>query len=450
MTRQETAGRPDGGLRHVAMVSVHTSPLERPGTGDAGGLNVYVVETATRLARRGVLVDIFTRATSGSQGDSVRLAPGVTVHHVTAGPLEGLGKDDLPGQLCAFVADFSSHLAGRPEGHFDVIHAHYWLSGQVGWLASDRFDVPLVQTMHTMAKVKNRALASGDQPEPRGREIGEEQVVAAADALVANTPDEARQLVELYGADPATVHVVPPGVALETFRPGPREEARAEVGLEPDAVVLLFVGRIQPLKAPDVLVRAAGEMVRRDPALRERLRVVVLGGLSGSGLARPRALRRVVAEEGLEDVVHFGPPVSREELASWYRAADLVAVPSHNESFGLVAVEALASGTPVVAARVGGLPVAVGDAGVLVDGHDPRDWADALTATLEQISDPEARQVWSARAVEHAEEFSWEHTVDRLVEVYAGAVAARGEMTTPPPVRRIRPVALAPAPRESA
>ncbi|GGK76999.1 D-inositol-3-phosphate glycosyltransferase [Ornithinimicrobium pekingense] len=409
------------------MVSVHTSPLERPGTGDAGGLNVYVVETATRLARRGVLVDIFTRATSGSQGDSVRLAPGVTVHHVTAGPLEGLGKHDLPGQLCAFAADFSSHLAGRPEGHFDLIHAHYWLSGQVGWLASDRFDVPLVQTMHTMAKVKNRALAAGDDPEPRGREIGEEQVVAAADALVANTRDEARQLVDLYGADPATVHVVQPGVALETFRPGPRAQARARVEVDPDAVVLLFVGRIQPLKAPDVLVRAAGELVRRDPALRDRLQVVILGGLSGSGLSRPQALRRVVEQEGLEGVVRYGPPVSREELADWYRAADLVAVPSYNESFGLVAVEALASGTPVVAARVGGLPVAVGQAGVLVDGHEPRDWADALGSTLEALADPRDREVWSARAVEHAEQFSWEHTVDELVAVYAEAVAARRE-----------------------
>ena len=459
---QERASRPDGGLRHVAMVSVHTSPLERPGTGDAGGLNVYVVETATRLARRGVLVDIFTRATSGSQGDSVPLAPGVTVHHVTAGPLEGLGKDDLPGQLCAFAADFSSHLAGRPEGHFDVIHAHYWLSGQVGWLASDRFDVPLVQTMHTMAKVKNSALAAGDRPEPRGREIGEEQVVAAADALVANTEDEARQLVDLYGALPSMVHVVQPGVALETFRPGPRDEARAALGLDPDAQVLLFVGRIQPLKAPDVLVRAAGEMVRRDPALRERLQVVVLGGLSGSGLSRPQALRRVVAEEGLEEVVRFGPPVSREALAQWYRAADLVAVPSYNESFGLVAVEALASGTPVVAARVGGLPVAVGDVGVLVDGHAPSDWADALSRTLELHADPAEREVWGARAAEHAEQFSWEHTVDRLVAVYADVVEARRDAAAAlPPVAPVAPRgSLAPpvqprpapihAPRESA
>ncbi|MFK5635626.1 D-inositol-3-phosphate glycosyltransferase [Ornithinimicrobium sp. LYQ103] len=424
-------------LRHVAMVTVHTSPLERPGTGDAGGLNVYVVETATRLARRGVEVDIFTRATTSSQGDTVTLEPGVRVHHVVAGPLEGLGKDDLPGQLCAFAADMSHHVARRAEGHFDLIHAHYWLSGQVGWLASDRFDVPLVHTMHTMAKVKNLALAADDDPEPRGREIGEEQVVAAADALVANTPEEARQLVELYGADPDSVHVVAPGVALETFRPGPQDEARRELGLDPDADVLLFVGRIQPLKAPDVLVRAAGEMVRRDPGRRSRLVVAVLGGLSGSGISRPEALTRVVAEEGLDDVVQFGPAVSREDLARWFRAADVVAVPSHNESFGLVAIEALASGTPVVAARVGGLPVAVGDAGVLVDGHDPATWATVLTQVLDRLRDPDERAAWSRRAASHAEQFSWEHTVDGLLDVYTSAVAARrGGLASRRSVRR--------------
>ena len=425
MTSADTSGRPDGGLSRVAMLTVHTSPLERPGTGDAGGLNVYVVETATRLAARGVAVDIFTRATSGAQGEAVELAPGVVVHHVVAGPLEGLGKEDLPGQLCAFTAATSHHVAQHPEDHHDLIHAHYWLSGQVGWLASERFDVPLVHTMHTMAKVKNQALAEGDDPEPRGREIGEEQVVAIADALVANTPEEARQLVELYGADPDAVHVVTPGVALETFRPGPQDEARRRVGLPADAVVLLFVGRIQPLKAPDVLLRAAAELLRRRPELRERLVVAVLGGLSGSGVSRPDLIQRVVDEEGLQDVVRLGPPVSREELADWYRAADVVAVPSYNESFGLVAVEALACGTPVVAADVGGLPVAVGDAGVLVGGHEPAGWADALAATLDTLGVPAEREAWARRAVAHASGFSWEATVDRLVEVYAGAVAAR-------------------------
>ncbi|WP_367889960.1 D-inositol-3-phosphate glycosyltransferase [Serinicoccus kebangsaanensis] len=414
-------------VRRVAMVSLHTSPLQRPGTGDAGGLNVYVVETATRLARRGVEVDIFTRATSREQRESVELEPGldVAVHHVPAGPLDTVPKGDLPGHLCAFADDLSRHVAGLAEGHYDVIHAHYWLSGQAGGLTSRRFDVPLVQTMHTMARVKNRSLAEGESPEPAARIAGEQELVDRADALVANTPAEARDLVELYAAAPDRVHVVPPGVALETFRPGDRGQARREVGLPADAAVLLFVGRIQPLKGPDVLVRAAGELVRRDLSWRDRLVVAVLGGPSGSGLARPGALRQLADEEGIDDLVRLGPPVSREQLATWMRAADLVTVPSHHESFGLVAVEALACGTPVVAARVGGLPQAVGDAGVLVDGHDPGDWADAIGATLARLTRPQERESASTRAVAHAQAYSWERTVDALLDAYAAAVTAR-------------------------
>ncbi|WP_298890768.1 D-inositol-3-phosphate glycosyltransferase [uncultured Serinicoccus sp.] len=409
-------------VRRVAMVSLHTSPLQRPGTGDAGGLNVYVVETATRLARRGVEVDIFTRAGPGGDG-SVELEPGldVTVHHVPAGPREGVPKDELPGHLCAFADDLSRHVAGLAEGHYDVIHAHYWLSGQAGGLTARRFDVPLVQTMHTMARVKNAALAAGDAPEPQARVAGEQELVDRADALVANTPAEARDLVELYSADPARVHVVPPGVALETFRPGDRAADRRALGLAPQDRVLLFVGRIQPLKAPDVLVRAAGELVRRDPALRDRLVVSVLGGLSGSGTASPGALQRLAVAEGVEGLVHIAPPVTREELARRMRAADLVVVPSHNESFGLVAIEALACGTPVLAARVGGLPLAVGEAGVLVDGHDPGTWADALQHALRRLEDAQERAAWSAQGVAHAQGYSWERTVDALMSAYAAA-----------------------------
>ncbi len=184
----------------VAMLAVHTSPLAQPGTGDAGGLNVYVVETARRLAERGVDVEVFTRATSSTLPPTVELAPGVLVRHITAGPFEGLDKEDLPGQLCAFASGVMRTAAARPAGHYDLVHSHYWLSGQVGWLAADRWQVPLVHTMHTMARVKNLALADGDTPEPSGREIGEQQVVDAADRLVANTADEADQLVSLYGA----------------------------------------------------------------------------------------------------------------------------------------------------------------------------------------------------------------------------------------------------------
>jgi D-inositol-3-phosphate glycosyltransferase len=408
-------------LRRMAMLSVHTSPLDQPGTGDAGGLNVYVVETARRLARRGVEVDVFTRATTGGLPPDHELAPGVVVRHVTAGPYEGLGKQDLPGQLCAFAAGVMRAEAVRPEGWYDLVHSHYWLSGQVGWLAADRWRVPLVHTMHTMARVKNAQLAEGDTPEPAGREIGEAQVVEAADRLVANTDEEARQLVELYGADPDRVRVVPPGVDLELFTPGDRGAARAAVGLPVDARVLLFVGRIQPLKAPDVLLRAAADLLGRRPELRPSLVVAVLGGPSGTGMDTPRQLERLAARLGIAAQVRFVPPVDREQLVQWYRSADLVAVPSYNESFGLVAIEAQASGTPVVAAAVGGLPTAVADSGVLVPDHETRTWSTALEALLD---DDVRRADLAERAVRHASQFGWEHTTDQLMEVYAEALVA--------------------------
>lgn len=409
-------------VRRVAMLSVHTSPLEQPGTGDAGGLNVYVVEVSKRLARRGIEVEIFTRKTDGALPMQAELAPGVHVRNVIAGPFEGLGKEDLPGQLCAFAQGVMRAEAARPEGWYDLVHSHYWLSGQVGWLAADRWRVPLVHTMHTMARVKNSRLPEGDTPEPTGREIGETQVVESADRLVANTQGEARELIDLYRADPGKVRVVPPGVDLELFTPGDRAVARADVGLPRDAYVLLFVGRIQPLKAPDVLLKAAADLLSRRPALRPRLVVAILGGPSGSGLGKPRALHELAQQLGMDAQVRFVPPVDRETLAQWYRAADLVAVPSHSESFGLVALEAQACGTPVVAAAVGGLPFAVGEAGLLINGHDTGDWSVGLEDLLEN---PLRRAELSHRGIAHAAGFSWERTTDRLLEVYTESMLAR-------------------------
>jgi D-inositol-3-phosphate glycosyltransferase len=419
----------------VCVLSVHTSPLEQPGTGDAGGMNVYIAETARRMAQRGVEVEIFTRATSSELPPVAELAPGVLVRHVAAGPFEGLGKHDLPSQLCAFTAGVLRTEAREEPGFYDVVHSHYWLSGQVGWLARDRWGVPLVHSAHTLARVKNAALADGDPPEPMVRVIGEDQVVAEADRLIGNTDSEARELIELYGADPSRVVTVPPGVDLGRFTPGPQRAgngagpgrvdtaARRALGIAADAVVLAFVGRIQPLKAPDVLLRAAAELLRRDPALRSRLVVLVAGGPSGSGLAEPTALQELGAAQGISDVLRFLPPQGGTGLVDVYRAADVVAVPSHNESFGLVALEAQACGTPVVAARVGGLPVAVADgrSGLLVTGHAPGPWADALDAAL-------ARRAELARgAVVHARRFSWDRTTDALLSTYTGAAAEFAE-----------------------
>jgi D-inositol-3-phosphate glycosyltransferase len=404
------------------MLSVHTSPLEQPGTGDAGGLNVYVVEVSKRLARRGIEVEIFTRKTNGSSPIQSELAPGVHVREVIAGPFEGLRKEDLPGQLCAFAQGVMRAEAARPEGWYDLVHSHYWLSGQVGWLAADRWRVPLVHTMHTMARVKNAQLAEGDTPEPPGREIGETQVVEAADRLVANTWDEAHELIDLYDADPGKVRVVSPGVDLGLFTPGDTAAARAQVGLPQDAHVLLFVGRIQPLKAPDVLLKAAADLLSRRPELRQRLVVAILGGPSGSGLGKPRALHELAEQLGIAAQVRFVPPVDRATLAQWYRAADLVAVPSYSESFGLVAIEAQACGTPVIAAAVGGLPTAVGDSGLLINGHETVDWSAGLEGLLDA---PDRRVALSRKGVQHASQFSWERTTDRLLEVYTESMVAR-------------------------
>ncbi|HET9498932.1 MAG TPA: D-inositol-3-phosphate glycosyltransferase [Marmoricola sp.] len=408
-------------VRRVAMVSLHTSPLDQPGTGDAGGMNVYVTEVARQLARRGVEVDIFTRATASRLPVEVGLEPGVSVRHIVAGPFEGLGKQELPGQLCVFAREVLRVEAQHELGHYDLVHSHYWLSGQVGALARDRWGVPLVHSMHTMAKVKNGALADGDTPEPAARIIGEEQVVEAADMLIANTDDEAKDLINCYDADAARVEVVHPGVDLGLFRPRPPQEARSRLGLPADGDVLLFVGRIQPLKAPDVLLRAAAELLRRDPARRSRLMVAVVGGPSGSGLEHPSALSDLAASLGIADVVRFVPPVSRADLVDWYAAASLVCVPSYNESFGLVAVEAQACGTPVVAAEVGGLTTAIADgrSGFLVGGHDPADYARVIERIL---AEPALRERLSRGARAQAAGFSWEHTADATLGVYGEAV----------------------------
>jgi D-inositol-3-phosphate glycosyltransferase len=410
-------------VRRVAMVSLHTSPLDQPGTGDAGGLNVYVVELSRRLADLGIEVEIFTRATSSVLPPRVELTPGVTVRNVVAGPFEGLSKNDLPPQLCTFARSLLRAEAAHEPGHYDVVHSHYWLSGQVGLLARDRWAIPLVHTMHTMAKVKNAFLADDDEPEPAARLIGEEQVVEAADRLVASTDDEAKQLIDLYDADPGKVAVVHPGVDLDAFRPGDRAAAREALGLPRDAVVLTFVGRIQPLKAPDVLIKAAERLVAADPALRDRLVVAIVGGPSGNGLAHPECHAELARRLGIDDITRFVKPVEQPVLADWYRASTAVCVPSYSESFGLVALEAQACGTPVVAAAVGGLTTAVrGDiTGLLVDGHDPAAFADALGRVA---FEPGLRDRMGRAAVEHARGFGWEVTAERTLQIYRESMDA--------------------------
>lgn len=426
----------------IAMLSVHTSPLDQPGTGDAGGMNVYLTSLARALAAAGATVDIFTRATRAGRPVVVPLADGVSVRHVHAGRDREVSKADLADLVPEFTANLLGGHGWARRAPYDVVHSHYWLSGLVATAAAREWSVPLVHTMHTLAKVKNAALAPGDEPEPCRRIRGEEAMVDAAHALVANTVDERHDLVHRYGADPGTVHVVAPGVDRTVFHPGAhlpddaragredlarsQAQARRDLRLDPDVPLVLFAGRVQPLKAPDVLVRALALLVQQTATaaagvegLGRAPRVVVLGGPSGD--ARHVAeLAELARSLGVADLVDIRRPVDPAVLARWYRAADVVAVPSRSESFGLVAAEAQACGTPVVAADVGGLRSVVRDgvSGVLVPGHDPAVWAQSLAGLL---ADPAARARLGAGGVRHVGGRGWDVAAEAMLAVYRRA-----------------------------
>ena len=398
----------------IAVLMVHTSPLEQPGIGDAGGMNIYVVESAQRMAAMGVAVDIFTRRTHASETDIVEISPGVRVRYFDCGH-GSLTKEQLPVHISGLSKEF---LRIVKEENYDAIHSHYWISGKVAMPAAKELGIPLVHTMHTMARVKNLNLAEGETPEPMIRVQGETQVVAAAQALVANTDAEAASLVSLYDACPDIVHVVSPGVDLYTFTPGQgRSAARSVVDLPHNSLVVTFVGRIQPHKGPEVLIRATSELVKHSPLLRHKLIVNIIGGASGANTEEVDRLIELATWLGIDDVVRFAPPVPRADLAQWYRAADLVVVPSYSESFGLVALEAQACGTPVVATAVGGLRTAVADgiSGVLVDGHDPKAWSSVISRLLQE---PQRRVLLSMGAIEHASHFGWDATARGTLDIY--------------------------------
>ncbi|NCZ72688.1 MAG: D-inositol-3-phosphate glycosyltransferase [Actinobacteria bacterium] len=404
---------------------LHTSPLEQAGVGDAGGMNVYVVESAKRMAESGIGVDIYTRANRSGLPEVVEIADGVKVRHLEAGPYGGITKDELPSQVCALMSSFMHQEARLASNYYELVHSHYWISGQLGWLISERLSIPLVNNMHTMAKVKNLALAEGEKAEPEIRAIGEEQVVKASSALIANTASEAASLVSLYDACPDRVFVVPPGVDLKTYKVGAgKSAARAKLLIKPETLLLAFVGRIQPHKGPDVLIRAVSEMLKHTPSLRSRLKAVIIGGASGSGQGEVEKLMGLARFLGVSEVFEFLPPVAHDDLSDWYRASDLVCVPSYSESFGLVALEAQACGTPVVATAVGGLRTAVADgiSGLLVDGHDPRAWSATISRLL---LEPEKRLLFSMGAIEHASHFGWDSTARGTLDVY-DQVLSRG------------------------
>jgi D-inositol-3-phosphate glycosyltransferase len=402
--------------QRVAMVSMHTSPLATPGVGDAGGLNVYVAELARRLGERGLKVDVFTRQDAPGLPEIVEIHEHTRVIHLKAGPPERVAKEVLP----SLTQEFSAHLEARLDDH-DLVHSHYWLSGLIGLELKCRAGLPLVHTMHTMARVKNSSLGANHPAEPYVREHGEAAIVREAKVLTASTSDEAAELRSHYRARPEQIIIVPPGVDLHTFHPCNQPKSRAQFGVPQDIQVILFVGRIQPLKAPDVLIKAVAELTQRDPRRRDRLELIIIGGPSGSDREWSKTLGPLAVDHGIEDMVDFRPHSARSELFRWYCVSDVVAVPSYNESFGLVALEAQACGRPVVATDVGGLRHTVRDhySGLLVKGHNESEWADALAAILD---DHDEMIRMGANAAMHASTFSWDNTAAATLQAYRAAL----------------------------
>jgi D-inositol-3-phosphate glycosyltransferase len=374
-------------------------------------MNVYVRELVSALAQAGVTSDVYTRRWADHLPDVVEVEPGFRVVHVPAGPAD-LPKEALPEVVDEFARGVLDHLVTSDDlMGVDALHANYWLSGVAGHTLKHELDLPLVSTFHTLARVK----ATTGDPEPQRRVDAEAAVIRCSDAILANCHAEAAQLVRLYGADPSRIEIVPPGVVHAFFSPGDRAGARAalpQLG-SGDGPMLLFVGRIQPLKGLDVAVRALAEL--DDPTAV----LVVVGGASGSGgRAEVERIEKLAAALGVSDRVRFTAPQPHHLLSSFYRAADLVLVPSRSESFGLVALEAAACGTPVVAAAVGGLRTLVdhGRTGFLVDGRDPTVFA----AYAEQIlGNPLLAAELSAAAAHRARDFTWSTAGARLRRIYA-------------------------------
>jgi D-inositol-3-phosphate glycosyltransferase len=415
-------------MRRLAVLSLHTSPLAQPGTGDGGGMNVYVRELSSALARAGVVCDVFTRAWADDLPSTVSIEPGLRVHHVSAGPPTPMAKESLPGVVDEFANGVlkqmhTSERFGTDEDlPFDAVHANYWLSGMAGHIIKHQMNLPLVSTFHTLDRVK--AEASPEEVEadaPHQRAEAESSIIRCSDTVLASCSVEAAQIHELYDADPSRIRIVAPGVDHAFFGPGDRRQARRAIGLPDQGPLLLFVGRIQPLKGVAVAVRALAAL-GSDYA---GARLVVVGGPSGpQGETEVGRLVALVDELGLGERVVFVPPRPHELLSTYYRAADVCLVPSRSESFGLVALEAAACGTPVVASDVGGLRSLIdhGRTGYLVDEPSP----DAFAAWVRQIlAEPLLAERLSTGSVLRARRYTWARAAHLLREIYAELTAGR-------------------------
>jgi D-inositol-3-phosphate glycosyltransferase len=406
-------------MRRLAVLSLHTSPLAQPGTGDGGGMNVYVRELTSALARSGVACDVFTRAWSPDLPPVVEVEPGLRVHHVAAGPLDVLPKESLPAVVDEFTAGVLDRMAAAPaagELPYTSVHANYWLSGLSGHVIKHELNLPLVCTFHTLDRVKAETMPEEVEADmPHRRAEAEASIIDCSDAVLASCTVEADQIASLYGGEPGRIRIVPPGVDHAFFGPGHRPQARRALGLPLSGRLLLFVGRIQPLKRADVAIETLAELQESGG---EPYRLVVVGGPSGPhGEKSLQSLHDVADARGVREHVHFVAPQPHELLSSYYRAADVCIVPSRSESFGLVALEAAACGTPVVASAVGGLTTLVdhGHTGYLVDDPDPVAYAAAVRRTFDE---PLAAERLSTASVLRARRYTWRAAARTLVELH--------------------------------
>ncbi|MDQ4065002.1 MAG: glycosyltransferase [Actinomycetota bacterium] len=411
-------------MKRVAVVAYHSSPLEEPGIGDAGGMTVYVRAVGRALAARGLETDVFTRSNS-ADAQIAQIGPGVSVIALPAGPPRAVDKDDL----AEFVDDFASAVAdfGERSGRgYDVVHSHYWQSGMVGRRLATRWDLPWVHSQHTLARVKDSFRPTGERAESPRRIAGEIEVISAADVLIASTEEEADHLTVLYGAPAGAVKTIYPGVDQTLFSPGDRARARvlvrAALGVDPEAALLVSIGRIQPLKGLELAIETLEQLT---PALERPVELVIVGGASGpSGAEYTGALEKRAEAAGLRHRVHLVGPKPHEATVDFYRSADAVLVCSYSESFGLTALEAQACGIPVVGTDVGGLAHVVrdGSSGFLVSDRDPAVVA-GFAKTL--LSDQTLWSDFSRTARAAAWSFTWERTARELLELYECLIERR-------------------------
>jgi D-inositol-3-phosphate glycosyltransferase len=393
-------------MKRVAVISMHTSPLAQPGVGDGGGMNVYVRELVSALAHAGLDCTTYTRAWQEGLPEVVNVEPNHRVVHIPAGSFE-LPKNELLSVVDEFTENVRAHIMA--SGGVDVLHANYWLSGLSGHQLKHELNLPLVTTFHTLARVK----AQGGDFESDIREKSESDIIGCADAICVSCTEEERQFIDLYGNPPGTLEIVAPGVEHAFFAPGEKRGARHALGIAFDVPVLLFVGRIQPLKGLDVAVEALAQLHAKNAQL------IVVGGASGSeGNDELEKVMQLARGLGVHNNIRFVEPQAHHMLSTYYRAADVVVVPSRSESFGLVALEAAACGIPVVASAVGGLLTIIdnGETGYLVPRRDPALFAEHID---ELLAHPTMARAMGAKAAAKARDYTWSFAAARLRRVYA-------------------------------